>query len=184
MRKVYSANTIRAFFAQSDCLDRMTLRPLSHITPNWEIQWDLSNNRYEPEYDSFADDLNMVIEQLANCVRPISYHSHEDRLAESVLNKLRWLIQKKKGRWTGADYQSILEQGAFSDMSNLVFAACGRIHAAIDHGQKHFDEMEGGHLVMLAALITIIIYQRDCNGTSLRLALPDPDMLDGVIATT
>ncbi|MDX8481845.1 hypothetical protein RFN28_25770 [Mesorhizobium sp. VK24D] len=184
MKKAHSSNIIRAFFARSDYLDRMTLRPLSHITLSWEVQWDLESEKYEPEYDSFADDLNVVIEQLANCARPASYHSHEDQLAENTLRLLKWPIQKKKGRWIGADYAAILEQGAFGEMSTLISAACGRVHAAIDHGQAHFDEMEDGHLVMLAALITIIIYHRDCNGTSLRLALPDPNALDGAVVAS
>lgn len=153
----------------------MTLRPLSHITLSWETQWDFENERYKPEYDSFADDLNVVIEQLAMCARPASYHSHEDQLAENTLRQLRWPIQKKNGRWIGADYANILEQGAFGAMPDLISAACGRVHAALDHGQTHFDEMEDAHLAMLAALITIIIYHRDCNGMSLRLALLNLD---------
>ena len=36
---------------------------------------------------------------------------------------------------------------------------------ADDHGQAHFDTMEEGHQAMLAALMTIITYHRDCNGT-------------------
>lgn len=175
--KAHSRDAIRAFFARSDYLDRMALRPLSHFTSSWEVHWDTETSRYEPEFDSFADDLNVAIEQIAACERPVSYHSHEDFLAENTLRSLKWPIQKTKGRWIGADYAAILEQGAFGEMPKLVAAACGRVHAAMDHGQAHFDVMEEGHLIMLAALITIIIYHRECDGTSLRLALPDPDEL-------
>ncbi|WP_158515683.1 hypothetical protein [Pararhizobium polonicum] len=39
----------------------------------------------------------------------------------------------------------------------------------MDFGQFHFDDMEEGHLNMLAGLITIIIFQRDCDGSALRV---------------
>jgi hypothetical protein len=135
LKNAHSSDNIRGFFARSDDLDRMTLRPLSHITLSWETQWDFENERYEPEYDSFTDDLNVVIEQLADCARPASYHLHEDQLAENTLRQLRWPIQKKKGRWIGADYATILEQGAFGEMPNLISAACERGGGGFGHGR-------------------------------------------------
>lgn len=76
---------------------------------------------------------------------------------------------KKGSRWIGADYASILEQGGFkdSDQLDLIQAAAGRVHAAFDFGQTHFDEMDDGHQTMLAALMTIIIYHRYVDGTAL-----------------
>ena len=83
---------------------------------NWEVTWDADRDQYEPEVASFADDLNKVIEQIAISPRPERYHDNEDRLAERVITDLKWPIQKKGGHWHGADYQSILEQGAFRDL--------------------------------------------------------------------
>ena len=173
----HPADDIREFFAWSGWLDYMVLRPLSHIAWNWEIRWDHDENRYRPEANSFADDLNAVIELLATCPRPLKYHAHEDTLAERVLIHLKWPIQKKGGRWIGADYPSILEQGAFDDLDqrSLIAAATGRVHAALDHGQMNFDDMEEGHLHILAALLSIIIYHRDCDGTSLRVMKVEDD---------
>jgi len=37
----------------------------------------------------------------------------------------------------------------------------------MDFGQIHFDDTEEAHLNILAALMTIAIYQRDNNGESL-----------------
>lgn len=168
-RTEHTPDEIRNFFAWSDWLDHMALRPLSHIAPNWEVRWDHGESRYRPENGSFAEDLNQVIEQIAACPRPAKYHESEDLLAQRVIRELKWPIQKKGSRWVGGDYPTILEQGAFNDLSQqqLVTAACGRVHAALDHGQTHFDRMEDGHLYMLAALISIIIYHRHCDGTSL-----------------
>ncbi|MFT4510815.1 hypothetical protein [Caballeronia sp. 15711] len=134
--KSHSPEKIRDFFARSDSLDRMSLRPLSHIAPNWETQWDFEKRRYRPEPDSFADDLNFVIELLAVCRRPHKYHNLEDALAKQVIRDLKWPIQKKGGRWVGADYRFILEQGAFRDLrqKDLTTAAAGRVHTALDHG--------------------------------------------------
>jgi hypothetical protein len=147
----------------------MVLRPLSHIAPNWEIRWAHGEGRYRPEPGSFAEDLNQVIELVALCPRPLKYHDSEDSIAERVVTELKWPIQKRNGRWIGADYATILEQGAFSDVNQqqLVTAACGRVHAALDYGQSHFDEMEDAHVHMLSALLSIIIYHRYSDHTAL-----------------
>lgn len=160
---------VQAFFAGSDYLDYMVLRPLSHITMSWEAAWGV--DRYEPEADSFAGDLNEIIDQIAGSPRPDRYHDNEDRLAERVVTELKWPIQKKGGRWYGADYQSILEQGAFRDIGQreLAIAANGRVQMALDYEQTHFDEMDDAHMTMLSALMTIMIYHRDCDGSSLRV---------------
>lgn len=86
---------LREFFARSDWLDHAVLRPLSHITLNWEATWDHGAMRYATEADSFADDLNAVIELIAAATRPSRYHDNEDRLAERVLRDMKWPIQKK-----------------------------------------------------------------------------------------
>ena len=165
----YSARGIIAFFAQSDFLDRFVLRPLAHIAGNWEATWGGVDVGYLPEENSFAADLNAVIHLIADHPRPARYHDHEDRLAELVLNELKWPIQKKAGRWIGHDYEMILENGALHAFSSreLIAAACGRVHAALDFGQDHFDVMEERHQQILAAILTIIIYCRDCHGESI-----------------
>ena len=158
---------VRGFFAHSDYLDRAVLRPLSHITSNWETHWN--GSEYDPEPMSFAADLNEVIEQISVAPRPVRYHDNEDRLAHMVIADLKWPIQKKGGIWIGADYQSILEQGAFRDIAqrDLTIAAAGRVHVALDFGQAHFDDMDDAHMAMLAGLLTTIIYHRYCDGSSL-----------------
>jgi hypothetical protein len=173
----HSTDDVREFFAWSSWLDHMVLRPLSHIAWNWETRWDRDEKRYRPEHNSFAEDLNAVIELIAECPRPFKYHAHEDSLAERALIQLKWPIQKKGGRWIGADYSSILEQGAFNDLDqrSLIAAATGRVHAALDHKQTSFDDMEEGHLYILAALLSIIIYHRECDGTSLLVREVDDD---------
>ncbi|RJT28147.1 hypothetical protein D3227_34770 [Mesorhizobium waimense] len=172
-RDVHPPELVQQFFARSDYLDTMVLRPLSHITMNWEASWD--GESYSPEAGSFAGDLNEIIEQIADSPRPDRYHDNEDRLAERVIAELHWPIQKKGGLWVGADYQSILEQGAFSDLGQreLATAAAGRVHMALDFDQTHFDDMDDGHMAMLAGPMTIMIYHRYCDGSS--VMMPDED---------
>ena len=150
------------FFNNSDGLDRLVLRPLSHISLNWELTWDRNNQQYLEEENSFAKSLNKLIEELRVITPPLSYYNNEDILANYVVANLKWPIQKIGGRWIGADYQSILEQGGHHDLdeNNLILAASGRIKAAIKFGQKHFDDMEPSHKEMLAAVMAIIIYHR------------------------
>jgi len=167
--KSYSSDKVRSFFSNSHYLDYMVLRPLSHISCNWEASWDNESLKYSPEAFSFAEDLNVLIESVASCPRPNRYHDNEDVLAEHVLREMKWPIQKKGKFWKGADYQSILENGAYRDrnQTHLISAATGRTHAALDFGQDHFDEMDEGHMNMLAGVLTIAIYHRYCDGTSL-----------------
>lgn len=159
-----SADSVREFFQWSDTLDYLVLRPLSHIRSNWETRWDSDKRKYRPEEDSFAEELNELIERIASTNPPLRYHDNEDRLAEFVQSK-GWRIKKAGNRWVGTDYASILEQGAFDDhdIPNLLLAARGRVHAAVVRGQTHFDEMEESHQKMLAAVLAIAIYHRECG---------------------
>jgi hypothetical protein len=157
-----SQDEVRAFFSWSELLDREVLRPLSHIRPNWEASWSHSEQRYEPEENSFADELNIAIELIATTLPPERYHDNEDVLAQYVIEKLKWPIRKEGKRWVGEDYASILEQGGFEDVDQgeLLTAATGRVFAAFRNGQEHYYEMEKGHRQMLAAILSIIIYHR------------------------
>lgn len=168
---------VRAFFANSTLLDHEVLRRLSHIAGGWEADWDPVAQRYVPEPNSFAADLNVVIELVASSERPGRYHDHEDLLAEQTKRDLKWPIEERGGRWFGEDYGFVLEQGAFSDwdQQSLVAAAAGRVRAALDRGQAHFDDMEERHRLMVSDLLATTIYHRHCQGTSL---LTDGDIED------
>ena len=150
------------FFGWSDLLDHMVNRELSHIRSNWEMTWDHGEARYEPEEDSYAEALNDLFRQMSEIDPPRKYHDNEDRLAEYLQQNSTWNIRKVKGRWVGAAYESILEQGGFGDIDQeqLRLAAAGRIRAAIDRGQKHFDDMEESHRYMLAIVMIVILYHR------------------------
>ncbi|MCH8856114.1 MAG: hypothetical protein IIA03_07730, partial [Proteobacteria bacterium] len=108
---------MKSFFAESQVLNQVVLRPLSHIRAYWELTWDAEKQEYLVEDDSFASLLNQLIEDLGQCSPPSRYHDNEDRLAEFVRDgHLNWPIRKVGNRWVGADYESILEQGGFDDI--------------------------------------------------------------------
>lgn len=150
------------FFSDSDYLDHMVLRPLSHIRMNWELTWDRETETYCVEDDSYAGALNDLLTELENANPPTRYHDNEDCLAKLVVEDLKWPIKKIGNRWVGADYDSILEQGGFKDVdeANLLLAAAGRIQVAKRLGQAHFDKMEASHQRRLGAVLAIIIYHR------------------------
>lgn len=154
--------SIRDFFRNSELLDALALRQLAHINGNWELTWDESLERYEPEEDSFAAKVNKLVEELEALEPPLKYHDNEDRLAEQVRNRLGWNIRKIGRRWICEDYPVVLEQGSFNDVNQreLMLAAAGRIRAAMRLGQMHFDDMEESHRRMLADVIAIILYHR------------------------
>ena len=153
--------TIKGFFENSDNLDYMVLRPLSHMHPNWELSWE--DGGYHEEEDSFAALFNKLMEELSAIEAPEKYHDHEDRLVEYMVQKdTTGTIKKDGNKWVGGDYYHLLEQGGFRDIdqTDLKLAVAGRIKAAIDHGQEHFDEMEDGHQKMLGMCLSIIMYHQ------------------------
>jgi len=154
---------MNGFFGDSGLLDHMVLRPLAHVRGGWELSWDGKSNSYEEEPDSFAGLLNGLIAEVAAIDPPTRYHDSEDRLAEYVQKNLNWGVYKVGTRWMGADYDAILEQGSFGDIDQgeLLLAAAGRIRAAQDRGQLRFDDMEASHQRMLAAVLSIVLWQRD-----------------------
>jgi len=143
-------------------LDRLALRQLSHIKENWELAWNNEDEKYEPEENSYAEKLNQLIIELGRVDPPKKYHENEDCLVEYVIANLNWKSRKINGRWVGEDYAAKLEQGGFNDIdrNNLILAAAGRIKAAIDRNQHHFDDMEQSHQKILADVIAIILYHR------------------------
>lgn len=153
------------FFSWSDLFDHMVTRQLWHIRGNWELTWDHEKEQYEPEENSYAEMINNLVIELSNLNPPSKYHDNEDRLAEYCQQSLHWDIKKVGNRWIGSDYASIIEQGAFDDIDqeDLCLAVCGRVKAALDHGQMHFDDMEDFHRKMFADLIAIILYHRENN---------------------
>jgi hypothetical protein len=156
----------RRFFRNSDLLDYMVLRPLDHIRGGWDLTWNQESDAYEEEPNTFAGLINGLISELATIQPPPRYHDSEDRLAEYVQKNLNWGIRKNGSRWVGADYDVILQQGSFDDVDQgeLLLAAAGRIQAALDRGQLHFDAMEKSHRRMLAAVLSIVLWQRDSWG--------------------
>ena len=152
----------KVFFGGNELFDYLCLRPLSHVKGNWDISWDFGRKEYVSEDNSYADNVNFLFSELGDVIPPKKYHDSEDRLAFYLIDSLGWDLQKKGNRWIGADYRSILEQGGFKDIDqeNLVLAVAGRIKAAVDRGQKSFDDMEISHQNMLATVVSIILYHR------------------------
>jgi len=150
------------FFVQSEFLCHDVLRPLSHFEPNWDLYWDHDAGEYEVEENSYASQLNRLIDELSKVNPPLKYHDNEDFLANYVRISLKWPVIKEGGRWICDDYSSLLEQGGFGDINeqNLLNAASGRIHTALKFGQKHFDDMEEGHRKILASVLSIVLYHR------------------------
>ena len=162
---------IRQFFEPSEFMEHEVLRPLSHIRANWELQIDSRTGLYLEEEESFAALFNSLIDELATIQPPLRYHDNEDRLGEHVQEHLNWGIQKSGSTWVNkngarlhpSDYIVLMEQGGYDVVGdqNLVLAASGRVHAAIQRGQLHFDDMERSHQVILAGVLASILYHRE-----------------------
>jgi hypothetical protein len=150
------------FLGDSEYLDRLVLRQLSHINANWELTWDDECSSYRAEEGSFAAKLNAVIGELSDVEPARNYHDYEDVMAEETKFRSKWNIRKENGRWVGADYPSILEQGSMNNLfrTELLRIAAGRISLGVKFGQTRFDEMEDGHRTMLADILAIILYHR------------------------
>ena len=152
---------LEEFFKGSEFLDYEVLRPLSHIRGNWDLSSG-TDTSFAPEENSFALELSQLIEELAKTDIPSRYHDNEDQLARYVQENFDKEIEKVGNRWVGQDYRVILQDAGFFDINerNLVQSAKGRIVAAINFGQVHYDTMELGHRKMLAVILTLILYHR------------------------
>jgi hypothetical protein len=150
------------FFKDCALLDRMVLKPLQHIEPEWELTWDEFGNEYVPEEHNLAQELNNLISELKLIRLPDSYHVHEDIIIEYFNESNGLQFEKQNGRWNYSDYASLLEQAGFFDINetHLINALAGRIQAAIDRGQTNFDDMESTHRKILGWVISIILYHR------------------------
>ena len=82
------------FFGWSDLLDYMVNRELAHIRANWELTWNHSEQKYEPEEDSYAELLNSLFYELSEAEPPSRYHDNEDRLAEYLRDNSLWAPRK------------------------------------------------------------------------------------------
>lgn len=163
-------NPVFVFLKPSDFLEHDVFRPLSHIWPNWDPFIDSNTGRYVVEEGSCVGLFNELIDELATTEPPVRYHDSEDRLAEYVRDHTDWKVQKRGSVWVDKDgaqlskksYLSLLERGGFKfdRESDLVVAAAGRIKAAIRYGQLHYDDMELSHQVILAGVLTNILYHR------------------------
>ncbi|WP_215399410.1 hypothetical protein [Rheinheimera oceanensis] len=169
---------IQRFFQPSDFLEHEVLRPLSHIRYGWELYVVPNTGRYEDEEDTFAWLFNYLIDELSQAAQPTKYHDSEDRLAEHVKTRLNWKIKKQGSTWinqsgkrlTPSDYLATLEQGGFrlEGVQDLLDAAAGRVAAAIQRGQTHFDNMEKGHRVILAGVLAAILWHWEPYEASIR----------------
>jgi hypothetical protein len=161
---------IHYFFSCSDLVRYEILRPLSHILPNWKLSWSFDDKRYESEDDSFASLLNDTIDELESCVPPARYHDNENALAEHVQKHLNWGIRRQGNIWVSRhgkrlapdDYIATLQQGGFYDIDErkLIFATAGRIQAALQHRQNHYDDVEESHRRIIAGAMCSILYHR------------------------
>ncbi|WP_060477693.1 MULTISPECIES: hypothetical protein [Pseudomonas] len=149
---------VKNFFHLCHSLDELVLRPLSHLDQSWELL--RSPTGYVVEKGHLSEKLIELIDILATTTPPLKYHDNEDRLAEYLISKGSKI--RKEGRfWIGADYEFVLQQASLAHTINhteLVHAASGRVIAALNYGQRNFDDMEEGHKKMLASILTILIF--------------------------
>jgi hypothetical protein len=130
------------------------------------------------EEDTFAWLFNFRIDRRSVARPPLRYHDNEDRLGEYVRRELKWDVRKKGKTWVHRDgsrlklseYLSLLEQGGYdaNGIDDLIEAASGRVHAAIRFGQRHFDDMERSHQIILAGVLANILYHLEPHESGLR----------------
>jgi hypothetical protein len=169
---IWCRENVLAFFDQSDWLDYTSLRPISHVASNWElIRTDNGNPLYEEEENSLAAHLNVLIDQIAAVNPPTDYHAFENGLASSYDDAIngRYFLQGKlwHDRQTGQSIEKdtvghMMEQASSGsdDAPGLVFAAAGRVATAMRHGVSHFDDLDRGHMEMLAIVLMTLLFRR------------------------
>jgi len=169
----WSYESAAAFFANSDWLDRAVLRPISHVAGNWELTWNTHADRYEPESDSLADHLNVLIHDMAASKPPADYHHYENKLAISYddVKSGRFKLNRSRKLWIDTATNlpvskdmvgHMIEQATCGhyDVPDLVLSAAGRVATSLRFGVSHFDDLDDGHLEMLSVIMTDILFRR------------------------
>lgn len=168
----WSRDSVRAFFRRSDWLDGTTLRPIRHVAPNWElITGDDDGLLFEEEEDSLAAHLNVLIDQIVAVDPPTDYHAFENHIAgqyDGVINGRYYLKDKlwfnsKTGKPVKKDdVGHMMEQASCGsdDIPELVHSAAGRVATAMAYGKSHFDDLDTGHMEMLAVVMMTILFRR------------------------
>jgi len=167
----WSQNNVIGFFGHSDLLDRMTLRPIMHVAPNWELTPSDDNLLYEEEEDSLAAHLNILIHRIAKTDPPTDYHALENKIASEyedarnaryyIKNRL-WYDRNTDDPIKKDDVGHMMEQASCGsdDVAELVEAAAGRVAIAMHHGISKFDDLDQGHMEMLAIVMMTVLFRR------------------------
>lgn len=168
----WSRDAVLAFFYKSDQLDYATLRPLSHVMSNWElIGSECGDPLFEEEEDSYAAHLNVLIDEIAATTPPSDYHRFEEQIAAEYTDAIngRYFLRGKlwHDKQTGRpidkdDVGNMMEQASsgLGDVPGLVLAAAGRIATAMSYGVANFDDLDRGHMEMLAVDLMTILFRR------------------------
>lgn len=159
-------------FFKSDRLDYATLRPLSHVMWNWELVGSESGDPLlQEEEDSYAAHLNVLIDEIAAQSPPSDYHRLENEIAAGYTGVLdgRYFLKGKlwHDKQTGLPIQKddvghMMEQASsgWNDIPESVLAAAGRIATAMRYGVTNFDDLDHGHMEMLAIDLMTILFRR------------------------
>lgn len=167
--------SILGFFYRSDRLDYTTLRPLSHVRSNWELVGSESGDPlFEEEEDSYAENLNVLIDEIAAASPSYDYHKLENQIAADYTDAINGRYFLKGTLWhdkqTGQPIQKddvghMMEQASSGsdDVPGLVLAAAGRIATAMSYSVGNFDDLDRGHMEMLAIDLMTILFRRSDN---------------------
>jgi hypothetical protein len=171
LKVLWSTQAVFDFFANSDFLDHVVLRPLSHVAANWELTSIPGPDLYLEEDNSLAGQLNVLIEEISTSNPPRDYHAYENKLAMNYpeVRSGRYYLEGKlwrdiqSGKLVEKDFVGhMIEQAtaAQNDVPDLVLAAAGRVATAFNFRVAHFDDLDRGHMEMLSVIMTDILFRR------------------------
>jgi hypothetical protein len=142
---------------------------------NWELVGSESGDPlFEEEEDSYAAHLNVLIDEIAAASPPYDYHEHENQIAAEYRGAINGRYFLKGRLWhdkqTGQPIQKddvghMMEQASSGsdNVPGLVLAAAGRVATAMSHGVANFDDLDRGHMEMLAIDLMTILFRRSDN---------------------
>ncbi|MFN7310785.1 MAG: hypothetical protein ACK5T0_05370 [Vampirovibrionales bacterium] len=173
MHSTYSSQKVLNFFANSDFLDRVVLRPIDHLGYDWELTWDSDKQEYKPEQNSLAEHLNILIRDIASATPEKYYHTLENKWIELFsdvkqgaykLNSNRLWVDSLTDEPVPKDMLGhMLEQATccYEDIPDLITAVAGRVQTSMGRGKKtHFDQLDNGHMQMIGIIMTVILFRR------------------------
>ncbi|CAG9001425.1 MAG: hypothetical protein CENE_03445 [Candidatus Celerinatantimonas neptuna] len=144
------------FFANSQQLDILVLKPLNKIQPNWLLNWDDENRIYVQTPDCFACKINYLIDCIQAAPYSINYTDQQQQLMSHLIS----LPLPKTVFELNQCYILLLKNGFYIDKwgQDLISLLSTLVNRLQHIGFLHFDHLDDRMQKKTSLLMSLILF--------------------------